>query len=92
MNDRRDRWTSNISYFVLALVIAFIFGVVFFWLLFIILVSLFPSVAHFEGRTYPVMPMGQALLSFLLTIIASIIVLVVAFKKIKQKFTSNRGY
>lgn len=91
MNDRKNRWTSNINYFIVALIIALVFAFVFFWLSFFTLVYLFPSVTHFEGREHPVMPMGQFLLSVLLAIIASVVVLVIAFRKIKRKFTTEKS-
>lgn len=91
MNDRKNRRTSNLNYFIVALVIAIVFAFVFFWLSFFTLVCLFPSVTHFEGKEHPVMPMGQFLLSVLLTIIASVVVLVIAFRKIKRKMTPDKS-
>ena len=76
--------SSNILYFIISLLFSLIFGSMLFFFILMIVSFLFPAVT--SDGLHPVMPIGQMLISLLLTIIASVFFLIFSFKKLKRKY------
>jgi hypothetical protein len=89
MNAYKDTILTGTIGYIISLVISSVAGLLLFFLIFPVVLYFSPALVNVDGVQYSVMPIGQLFISGFISLIATITLSVILYRKFKKRLRAN---